>query len=137
MAHFDYVDGILLEGCSNIVRGGLMSSRNVEANEESSICVQSTWQTVLVVLMTALTILSGCSSSSPRCPNFTGSFTNVSLGPTGTQWTYELSGWILKSSGVYTPYTEAGIFVVDGNGNITGGTDAYWGTDPAPKNWTV
>jgi hypothetical protein len=46
----------------------------------------------------------------------------------GTQWAYELSGWILNSSAVYTPYTEAGIFVVDGNGNITSGTDAYWGT---------
>ena len=105
-----------------------MSGRSVAPRGDFSVCVQSTCEAVLVVLMMSLTFLSGCSSSSPKCPSFTGSFTNASLGPTGTQWTYELSGWILNSSGVYTPYTEAGIFVVDGNGNITGGTDAYWGT---------
>jgi len=105
-----------------------MSGRSFEAHEDSSFCFQSTCESVLVVLMTSLTLLSGCSTSSLKCPSFTGSFTNASLGSTGTQWAYELSGWILNSSGVYTPYTEAGIFVVDGNGNITSGTDAYWGS---------
>jgi hypothetical protein len=105
-----------------------MSGRSFEAHGDCSICVRSTGEAILIVLMTSLAFLSGCSSSSPKCPSFTGSFTNVSLGPMGTQWAYELSGWILNSSGVYTPYTAAGVFIVDGNGNITGGTDAYWGT---------
>jgi hypothetical protein len=105
-----------------------MSIRSFAANGGFSVCVRWTWEAVLFVLITLLTFLSGCSSSSPKCPSFTGSFTNASLGPTGTQWAYELSGWILNSSGVYTPYTAAGIFIVDGNGNITGGTDAYWGS---------
>jgi hypothetical protein len=105
-----------------------MSGRIVLARGNFSVCVRSTWEAVLVVLITSLTLLSGCSSPSPKCPSFTGSFTNASLGPMGTQWAYELSGWILNSSGVYTPYTAAGSFIVDGNGNITGGTDAYWGS---------
>jgi hypothetical protein len=104
-----------------------MSGRSFLAHGDFSVCVRSTCEAVLVVLVTSLTFLSGCSSPSPKCPSFTGSFTNASLGPMGTQWAYELSGWILNSSGVYTPYTAAGIFTVDGNGSITGGTDTYWG----------
>jgi len=103
-----------------------MSGRRVEACGDSSISGQSTCAAGLVALL-LLVFLSGCSSSSPKCPSFTGSFTNASLGPAGTQWAYALSGWILNSSGVYIPYTQAGMFIVDGNGNITGGTDAYWG----------
>ena len=105
-----------------------MSGPSFEAHGDFSVCTQPTCEAVLVVLIASLTFLSGCSSNSPKCPSFTGSFTNASLGPMGTQWAYELSGWILNSSGVYTPYTAAGIFIVDGNGNITGGSDAYWGT---------
>src|SRR5215469_15259500 len=130
VAHFDCVDGILQVGLcvSTLSAGGLMSDRSFEAHGDFSVCTQPTCEAVLVVLIASLTFLSGCSSSSPKCPSFSGSFTNTSLGPMGTQWAYELSGWILKSSGVYTPYTAAGIFIVDGNGNITGGSDAYWGT---------
>src|SRR5215469_16135401 len=118
-AHFDCLDGIAQ-------MGDFMSGRRVEACGDSSISGQSTCAAGLVALL-LLVFLSGCSSSSPKCPSFTGSFTNASLGPAGTPWAYALSGWILNSSGVYVPYTQAGMFIVDGNGNITGGTDAYWG----------
>jgi hypothetical protein len=105
-----------------------MSGRNLRGHGGLSVSSRLACAAVLVELLMSLMLLPGCSSSSPKCPSFTGSFTNASLGPASTQWAYELSGWILNSSGVYTPYTEAGIFIVDGNGNITGGTDAYWGS---------
>jgi PKD repeat protein len=37
-----------------------------------------------------------------------------------------LSGWYLNSSNVYTPYTEAGVLVVNGNGLVTSGFDDYF-----------
>jgi hypothetical protein len=57
----------------------------------------------------------------------TGNFSNASLGAAGTQWAYEMSGWLKKSDGTYTPYSEVGSMTIDGNGNITAGTDDYWG----------
>jgi hypothetical protein len=73
-----------------------------------------------------------CSSSgkliTTQCAGFTGSFTNASLGGSGTQYAYELSGWIQSSAGTFVPYSEAGYIVIDGNGNVTGGTDGFWGT---------
>lgn len=61
------------------------------------------------------------------CAGNTASFSNASL-PSGSQWTFELSGWqanSTNSSGV-SPYREAGVFTVDGNGNITTATDDFY-----------
>lgn len=81
--------------------------------------------------LASLLFLTACSSNngSPgiKCPGATGSYTNGSLGPSGTQWTYSLSGWFLNSSGTYSPYTEVGTFTVNGAGRITGGFDDFFG----------
>lgn len=107
-----------------------MSGRNGLAHPDFSVSRRLRYAAALVVvLISMVTFLTSCSSSSgPKCASFTGNFTNANLGTAGTQWAYELSGWILNSSGVYVPYTEAGVLIVDGNGNVTGGNDAYWGT---------
>jgi len=52
----------------------------------------------------------------------------ASLGAAGTQWAYEVSGFLVNSNGTFSPYTSGGVFTVNGNGAITGGTDAFWGT---------
>ena len=82
----------------------------------------------VAIFLIALSL--GCSSSSippSTCAGFTGSFTNASLGAAGTQYAYELSGWVKNSSGASVPYSEAGSVTLDGNGNITGGKDDFWG----------
>jgi hypothetical protein len=129
MAHFDCSGGMPQVGFAPPPYRweAFMTDRNWKHHRGSSVSGQFL-AAVLVALLMPLMLLPGCSSSSPKCPSFTGTFTNASLGPAGTQWAYELSGWILNSSGVYTPYTEAGVLTVDGNGNITVGTDTYWGT---------
>jgi len=82
----------------------------------------------LALSLVALAFLSACSSSSSitttvTCPGATGNFNNASL-PAGSQWTYQLSGWFISSTtNGYTPYTAAGVFTVDGKGNITSGFD--------------
>jgi hypothetical protein len=107
-----------------------MSRRNLLAHVGFSVSRRLPYAPALAVVLTLLvTLLTSCSSSSgSKCTSFTGNFTNASLGTAGTQWAYELSGWILNSSGVNTPYTAAGVLIVDGSGNVTGGNDAYWGT---------
>jgi hypothetical protein len=86
---------------------------------------------VLVASLLSLAFLSACysnnqGSSGVTCRGATGNFTNSSLGPSGTQWAYELAGWITNSSGGLSPYTEAGFFTVDGNGRIIGGLDDFY-----------
>jgi len=81
-----------------------------------------------LVLAVSLAILSGCSSSSTPCPGTQGTYNIASLGASGTQWAYQVSGWLISSNGSYSPYTAAGVFTVNGNGAINGGTDAFWGT---------
>jgi hypothetical protein len=86
---------------------------------------------VLVASLLSLAFLSACygnNQGSPgvTCRGATGNFTNSSLGPSGTQWAYELAGWITNSSGGLSPYTEAGFFTVDGSGRIIGGLDDFF-----------
>src|SRR5215472_835469 len=81
----------------------------------------------MLVLSLSLAFLSGCSSSSNPC-GATGIYNIASLGSSGTQWAYEISGRIINSNGTYSPYASAGVFSVNGNGGIIGGTDAFWGT---------
>jgi hypothetical protein len=80
----------------------------------------------MLVLTLSLAFLSGCSSSSSPCPT-TGTYNIASLGASGTQWAYEVSGWLISSGG-YSPYTSGGVFTINGSGGINGGTDAFWGT---------
>jgi hypothetical protein len=82
----------------------------------------------MLVLTLSLAFLSGCSSSSTPCPGTNGTYNIASLGASGTQWAYEVSGWLINSSGGYSPYTSGGVFTINGNGGINGGTDAFWGT---------
>jgi hypothetical protein len=81
----------------------------------------------LALLALAFSLACGSSSTTPSvgCPGATGSFTNASLAA-GSQWTYELSGFQAFNGANYVPYSEAGVFTVDGNGNITSGTDDFY-----------
>ena len=87
----------------------------------------------LALSLIALAFLSACSSTSTTttgvaCPGSTGSFSNASL-PAGSQWAYQLSGWFISSTtNAYTPYNAAGVFTVDGKGNITSGFDDFVGS---------
>jgi hypothetical protein len=86
----------------------------------------------LALSLAALTFLSACSNNSTAsgvgCPGATGSFSNSSL-PAGSQWTYQLSGYFLDNTSLnYLPYTAAGVFTVDGKGNITSGFDDAFGS---------
>ena len=90
----------------------------------------------------SLTLLPACSSnysgsSGISCPGATGSYSNTSLGPSGTQWAYELSGWYVNTNNVYTPYTEAGVLVVNGNGLITSGFDDYFGSTSVTGTYNI
>ncbi len=85
----------------------------------------------LVASAAFLVLLAACSTNANvtgvGCPGNTGSFSNASL-PANSQWTYELSGTqgnTNVASGV-SPYREAGVITVDGNGHITSGTDDFY-----------
>ena len=107
-----------------------MSLRRI--NSEPGLSSSNRSQPLMLVLsLVSLAFLSACygnNNGSPgiKCPGATGSFTNSSLGPSGTQWAYELSGWITNSAGGLSPYTEVGFLVVDGKGRITGGVDDFF-----------
>jgi fibronectin-binding autotransporter adhesin len=106
-------------------------SLRINSEPKWSLSNRSSRVVVLVVSLLSLAFLSACygnNQNSPgvRCRGATGNFTNSSLGPSGTQWAYELSGWIVNSIGGLTPYTEAGFFTVDGNGRIIGGLDDFY-----------
>jgi hypothetical protein len=60
---------------------------------------------------------SGSSSFKPK-----GTFANASL--TG-QYVYQISGTDFRANAQGSQFREAGVFVADGNGNITGGTDDF------------
>jgi hypothetical protein len=51
-----------------------------------------------------------------------GNFSNASL---SGQYVYQISGFDFRNNGNGLPYREAGVFVADGNGNITGGADDF------------
>jgi len=85
----------------------------------------------LVASAAFLVLLAACSTNANvtgvGCPGNTGSFSNASL-PANSQWAYELSGTqgnTNVASGV-SPYREAGVITVDGNGHITSGTDDFY-----------
>lgn len=78
-----------------------------------------------------LILLAACNTnaniSGVGCPGNTGSFSNSSLAA-NSQWAFELSGWQGNSnsaSGV-SPYREAGVMTVDGNGHLTAATDDFY-----------
>jgi hypothetical protein len=89
---------------------------------------------VLLISLAALAFFSACGNYNSNtvnvtCPGATGNFSNSSL-PAGSQWTYELSGWFISSTTQsYAPYVEAGVFTVDGKGNITSGFDDAFGSN--------
>ncbi len=80
----------------------------------------------LALPLSALFFLFGCGGGGPSGANGggggggTGSFSNASL---SGSYVYTISGFDLGNNG--TPYREAGVFTVDGNGNITSGTDDF------------
>lgn len=85
----------------------------------------------LVLPVLALAFLMACGTTSNNstavaCRGNTGGFSNASLAA-GSQWTYELSGFQpISNSNSISPYREAGVFTVDGNGNITSGSDDFY-----------
>src|SRR5256885_9405705 len=70
-----------------------------------------------------LTFCVACGSGS-KSPIFVpkGNFSNASL---SGQYVYQISGFDFRNNGNGLPYREAGVFVADGNGNITGGADDF------------
>jgi hypothetical protein len=85
----------------------------------------------LALPVLALAFLMACgsynnNSTAVACRGNTGGFSNASLAA-GSQWTYELSGFQpISNTSSITPYREAGVFTVDGNGNITSGVDDFY-----------
>jgi hypothetical protein len=108
----------------------VVSFRSVTSNGVSSRVNLFGRTLALAASVVALAFLVACSNSNNnstgvKCPGDTGSFSNSSLAA-GSQWTYELSGFQPTPGGSVTPYREAGVFTVDGNGNITSGTDDFY-----------
>src|SRR5947209_18864717 len=70
-----------------------------------------------------LTFCVACGSGS-KSPIFVpkGNFSNASL---SGQYVYQISGLDSRNNGNGLPYREAGVFVADGNGNITRGGDDF------------
>ena len=75
----------------------------------------------LLPALGSLSLLVACGGGGPA-PKPVGSFSNASL---NGQYTFRLTGVFYSSTGTAVPYTEAGFFTADGNGNITGGTDDF------------
>src|SRR5437879_10773699 len=73
--------------------------------------------------LVTLTFCLGCGCGR-KCPIFVpkGNFSNASL---SGQYVYQISGFDFRNNGNGLPYREAGVFVADGNGNITGGADDF------------
>jgi hypothetical protein len=75
--------------------------------------------------LSALFFLFGCGGGGPSGAGGggggggTGSFSNASL---SGSYVYTISGFDLNTN---NPYREAGVFTVDGNGNVTSGTDDF------------
>jgi hypothetical protein len=75
---------------------------------------------VICVLLLLFTFACGFGSSNGggNFPPPTGNFSNASL---SGHYVYQLSGTIFQSSA----FSESGVLIADGNGNITGGTDDF------------
>jgi len=73
-------------------------------------------------LLTLAFCLACGSGSSNRIFIPKGNFSNASL---SGQYVYQISGFDFRNNGNGLPYREAGVFVADGNGNITGGADDF------------
>jgi hypothetical protein len=109
----------------------VVSFRSVTSNGVSSRVNLFGRTIALAASVVALAFLVACSNSNNnstgvKCPGDTGSFSNSSLAA-GSQWTYELSGvQPITGTTSTSPYREAGVFTVDGNGNITSGSDDFY-----------
>src|SRR5919109_4567897 len=70
-----------------------------------------------------LALCAGCGSGSNR-PIFVpkGNFSNASL---SGQYVYQIAGFDFRNNANGLPYREAGVFVADGQGNITAGADDF------------
>ncbi len=84
--------------------------------------VRSTNRRVLpAVALAVLAFAAGCGNGSSNQPSGKG-FTNASL---QGNYTYTLSGSYLNSPSGNDPFEEAGTFIADGQGNISGGVDDF------------
>jgi hypothetical protein len=78
---------------------------------------------ILLLSPALFMVLAGCTTyygNPPPAP--TGNFSNSSL---NGQYTYRLVGLAYTLQAAAIPYAEAGVFVADGSGHITGGTDDF------------
>lgn len=70
----------------------------------------------ILLLLTA----AGCGSGGSSLIHTTGSFSNATL---SGSYVYQIHGLATSNGTNFVPYREVGVFVADGNGNITGGSD--------------
>src|SRR5215472_3406291 len=80
----------------------------------------------------------GCGSSGSSIP-ITGNFSNSSL---NGNYEYQLFGTAIDVNQNVTNFAEAGVFVADGNGHITSGTDDFnqsgsFGSNAITGNYTI
>jgi len=95
----------------------VLSQRAAEVSSCKLVPRFVTSKLLLATIVGMLAFALGCGSSGSNIP-ITGNFSNSSL---KGNYTYHLYG--MDTSG--NQYAEAGVFVADGNGNITSGTDDF------------
>ncbi|MBO0910214.1 MAG: hypothetical protein J2P13_00365, partial [Acidobacteria bacterium] len=75
-----------------------------------------------LAVLALLAAAAGCGGGTPVLPHPTGNFSNASF---KGSYVFEMRGAVLAdSAGDLVPYREVGVITADGNGKITGGTDA-------------
>jgi hypothetical protein len=110
------------------------------AKKHFRLCVRVAMR--VAVLLGLMWVAIGCSSHSTTLNSGSGGqggtaggFTNASL---KGRYTYSLNGFYFPNSGYYQ---RAGVFIADGNGNITGGIDDFVqsaaSTNPVTGNYAV
>ena len=102
-------------------------------------CSAATFQQIVFLISLGLLMLTlGCGSSGSSVP-IKGNFSNSSL---KGNYEYQVFGIAIDPNNNVTNFAEAGVFVADGNGHITSGTDDFnqsgsYSSQPITGSYTI